>query len=52
MQKTHQLSTLIGEIYDTVLDGSLWPEVMKNSACFVQGSVGFRTVEGPHKQKW
>ena len=33
------LSELIGTIYDTVFDRSLWPAVMKMSAEFVGGSA-------------
>jgi DNA-binding CsgD family transcriptional regulator/PAS domain-containing protein len=31
------LSSLIGDIYDTTLDRSLWPSVLKKLAAFVQG---------------
>jgi hypothetical protein len=31
------LSSLIGDIYDTTLDRSLWPNVLKKIAAFVPG---------------
>lgn len=34
-----ELLTLVGDIYDTVLDWSLWPVVLKKSAEFIQGSA-------------
>jgi DNA-binding CsgD family transcriptional regulator/PAS domain-containing protein len=33
-----QLSDLIGDIYDAVLDQSLWPDILRRSASFVGGS--------------
>ena len=37
MQESEQLSALIAEIYDTVLDRSLWPAALKKATAFVQG---------------
>jgi DNA-binding CsgD family transcriptional regulator len=37
MQETEQLSGLIAEIYDTVLDRALWPSALKKATRFVQG---------------
>jgi DNA-binding CsgD family transcriptional regulator len=40
--RTHEiesLSSLIGDIYDTTLDRSLWPHVLKKIAVFVRGSA-------------
>jgi DNA-binding CsgD family transcriptional regulator/PAS domain-containing protein len=37
MQESELLSTLIAEIYDTVLDRSLWPAALKKATAFVQG---------------
>ena len=39
MDESVTLSTLIGEIYDTALDSSLWLSVLKNAARFVGGSA-------------
>jgi DNA-binding CsgD family transcriptional regulator len=37
MQESEQLSDLIAEIYDTVLDRSLWPAALKKTTAFVPG---------------
>ena len=37
MEEAEQLSRLIGDIYDTTLDRSLWPEVLRKTAGFVPG---------------
>jgi DNA-binding CsgD family transcriptional regulator len=37
MSEAEQLSGLIGEIYDAALDPALWPEVLAQSARFVDG---------------
>lgn len=39
MQESEQLSVLIAEIYDTVLDWSLWPPALKKATAFVQGQA-------------
>lgn len=39
MDETETLSALIGEIYDTVLDSSLWLGALENIARFVGGSA-------------
>jgi DNA-binding CsgD family transcriptional regulator/PAS domain-containing protein len=38
MESTEELSRLIGDIYDTTLDPSAWPSVLKDTALFVRGS--------------
>jgi DNA-binding CsgD family transcriptional regulator len=38
MHETEQLLDLIGRIYDTVLDRTLWPEVLKRTSLFVGGA--------------
>ena len=40
MDETEKLSALIGSIYDTSLDPSLWPAVLKESARFACGWSG------------
>jgi hypothetical protein len=37
MHELEQLSGLVGAIYDTVLNESLWPDVLKKVAGFVGG---------------
>src|SRR5205809_7885683 len=37
MSEAERLSGLIGEIYDAALDPTLWPEVLAQSARFVDG---------------
>lgn len=37
MQESEQLSALIAEIYDAVLDRSLWPVALKKATNFLQG---------------
>lgn len=37
VHESEQLSALIGDIYDTTLDRSLWPRVLKKTAQFVPG---------------
>jgi DNA-binding CsgD family transcriptional regulator len=37
-RETELLSSLIGDIYDTTLDRSLWPVTLKKIAAFVQGA--------------
>jgi DNA-binding CsgD family transcriptional regulator/PAS domain-containing protein len=39
MQESEQLSSLICDIYDTVLDRSLWPSALKKTTAFVQGEA-------------
>jgi len=39
MQESEQLSQVIAEIYDTVLDRSLWPAALKKTTTFVQGQA-------------
>jgi DNA-binding CsgD family transcriptional regulator len=39
MQESEQLSELIADIYDTVLDRSLWPPTLKKATSFVQGAA-------------
>jgi DNA-binding CsgD family transcriptional regulator len=39
MQESEQLSGLIAEIYDTVLDRTLWPAALKKVTAFVQGQA-------------
>jgi hypothetical protein len=34
MQESAQLSALIAEIYDAVLDRSLWPSALKKASAF------------------
>ena len=38
MDETERHSALVSEIYDTALDPTLWPGVLKKSARFVGGS--------------
>jgi hypothetical protein len=37
MQASEQLSELIGDIYDTTLNRTLWPNLLKRAACFIGG---------------
>ena len=39
MQESEQLSGLIADLYDTVLDRSLWPSALKKASAFVQGEA-------------
>ena len=39
MQESEQFSSLIGDIYDTVLDRSLWPTALRNASGFIQGQA-------------
>jgi DNA-binding CsgD family transcriptional regulator/PAS domain-containing protein len=39
MQESEQLSNLIADIYDTVLDKSLWPAALKKATGFIQGEA-------------
>jgi DNA-binding CsgD family transcriptional regulator/PAS domain-containing protein len=39
MQENEQLSNLIADIYDTVLDRSLWPAALKKATGFVRGEA-------------
>jgi DNA-binding CsgD family transcriptional regulator/PAS domain-containing protein len=39
MQESEALSGLISDIYDTVLDRSLWPVALKKATVFVQGDA-------------
>jgi len=39
MVETEQLLGLVGGIYDTVLDRSLWPEILKKVSVFVNGAA-------------
>jgi DNA-binding CsgD family transcriptional regulator len=39
MRESEQLSHLIAEIYDTVLDRTLWPAVLKQATAFVRGEA-------------
>jgi DNA-binding CsgD family transcriptional regulator/PAS domain-containing protein len=39
MQESEELSALIAEIYDTVLDRSFWPAALKKTTVFVQGQA-------------
>lgn len=39
MQESEQLSGLIADLYDTVLDRSLWPYALKKASAFVQGEA-------------
>jgi DNA-binding CsgD family transcriptional regulator len=39
MRESEQLSDLIADIYDTVLDRSLWPDVLKKASAFVPGQA-------------
>ncbi len=39
MRESEQLSSLISDIYDTVLDRSLWPSALKKASAFVPGEA-------------
>jgi DNA-binding CsgD family transcriptional regulator/PAS domain-containing protein len=39
MQESEQLSSLIADIYDTVLDRALWPRALRKATAFVQGEA-------------
>jgi DNA-binding CsgD family transcriptional regulator len=39
MPETGQLLDLIGEVYDTVLDWSLWPVVLRKASLFINGAA-------------
>lgn len=39
MSENAELSELIGGIYDTVLDRSLWPQVLKRASQFIEGAA-------------
>ena len=46
MRETEVLSGLISDIYDTVLDDELWPDVLKKTAGFVGGpSAGLWSMD-------
>jgi DNA-binding CsgD family transcriptional regulator len=39
MQETEQLLDLIGGVYDTVLDRTLWPDVLRKASLFIRGAA-------------
>ena len=39
MRESEQLSSLVADIYDTVLDRSLWPTALRKASGFIQGQA-------------
>ena len=51
MNEAEQLSALIGEIYDSALDRSLWTTTLEHTCDYIQGQSGGLVAQGPMQSK-